>query len=367
MPAEPRLAAAVLTLAALVLPSQALAEGPLPGLSGQSPPQLPSSPVTVTPTVDGSGAAVDVGIGDTIVHAAAGPAGVSIGTRSRTPASPGSGAGTDPGAPVSTPGDRPGRSRTGAGGGPAPVFFGPSSTGRSAVAARGRHAASRRSTSAPGRRLDSTRLGAAPSTTHTREGLPPFLEFVDRIPTSVKAGIAALALLALAIWAAWVRQRRRLERNAYVDPVTGIANVPAFAALLERELERARRYKRPLALLVIDVSEAERRLPLLRDQTLREVAHVIREPLREGDIVARLGPARFAVISPEATEASAETLRRALELRIEEMRLHASGGVAERQPTDLEPDDLLARAEAAMVVPETITDRIRKRAVLRAA
>ena len=367
MPAETRLAATVLSLAALVLPSQALAEGPLPGLSPQPLLQLPPSPVTVTPTVDGGGAGVDVGVGDTIVHAAAGPGGVSLGTRSRTPA-PGDGAGTDPGVPIGTPGDRPGRSRTGAGGGPASVFFGPLSTGRSAVGARARHAASRLSTSDPSRRLHSTALAVAPSTTHARSNLPPFLEFVDHIPTGVKFGIAALALIALAIWAAWVRQRRQIERNAYVDPVTGIANAPAFGALLKRELERARRYKRPLALLVIDVSEAEHSwLPLLRDQTLREVAHAIHEPLREGDIVARLGPSRFAVISPEATEASGETLRRAIELRIEELRLHAAAGVAERQPTDFEADDLLARAEAAMVVPETITDRIRKRAVLRAA
>jgi GGDEF domain-containing protein len=121
--------------------------------------------------------------------------------------------------------------------------------------------------------------------------------------------------------------------------------------LLGGELERAKRYKRPLALVVLEVSEIQRaRLPLL-DQRLRDVTEAIRSHVRDSDTVGRLGASRFAVICPEATAASAETLARGLELCLEEMRLHVAAGTAERQPTDLTADHILARAAAAMEAP----------------
>jgi diguanylate cyclase (GGDEF)-like protein len=159
-------------------------------------------------------------------------------------------------------------------------------------------------------------------------------------------------MLALAVWGAWVRGRRRLERNAFVDPVTGVANAPAFEGLLARELERAKRYKRPLALLLLEVSDGRHSVLPPLDQTLRDVTKAIQERLREGDVIVRLGSSRFAVICPEATAASGETLARALEARLEEMRVHVAVGTAERQPTDLGPRHLLARAEAGLAKPD---------------
>jgi diguanylate cyclase (GGDEF)-like protein len=194
------------------------------------------------------------------------------------------------------------------------------------------------------------------------------MEFVDRVPPLVRAGIALLALIALAIWAAWVRARRRLAQNAFVDPVTGIANAAAFESLLERELERAKRYKRPLALVLLEVGAPEHTgLLTLRDQTLRDVTAAIRGRIREGDTIARLSSSRFAVISPEATVASAETLARALELRLEELRVHVTAGIAERQPTDLGARDLVARAQAGLTQPAEPGEPVRLRPALRAA
>jgi diguanylate cyclase (GGDEF)-like protein len=183
----------------------------------------------------------------------------------------------------------------------------------------------------------------------------------------VIAGIVALGLIALAVWAAWVRDRRRLAHNAFVDPVTGVANATAFAGLLGAELERAKRYKRPLALVVLEVSEMQRsRLPLL-DQRLRDVTEAIRTTVRDSDLVGRLGPSRFAVVCPEATAASAETLARGIELRLEEMRLHVVAGAVERQPTDLTAEHILARAEAAVEAPARDTEPAPARTVLQAA
>ena len=364
MPTKLHTAAAVtaMSLAAL-LPSVAAAAGPLPDLP--APPATPE--VTVTPRVGEGGAGIDVGAGDTALQIGAGPGGLSLGTRPRGSSPRTTSPGADAGVPVSTPGDRRGRSGLTSNEGGTPVLFGPGASAAAVTRAR-RDARRARGANRPRTKGRESSLDPSPSSQGGRH-LPPFLEFVERIPTAVRLGLLALGLLALAVWGAWVRARRRLERNAFVDPVTGIANASALEGLVARELERARRYKRPLALLVVDVSDAGHgRLLGLHDQTLRDVTAAIRERLREGDIIARLGPSRFAIISPEATAGSAETLGRALELRLEEMRLHVAVGAAERQPTDLAAGDLLARAEAALAAPGAAhQERPRGRARLRAA
>jgi diguanylate cyclase (GGDEF)-like protein len=356
-------AVTAMSLAAL-LPSVAAAAGPLPDI----PAPAAAPDVTVTPRVGDGGAGIDDGAGDPALPIGAGPAGLTHGTPPRGPSPRTTSPDADAGAPVSTPGDRRGRSGLTSNESGTPVLFGPDA---SAAAVRRARRDARRASGAnrPRTKGRESSVDPSPSPRAGRNHLPPFLEFVDRIPTAVRLGLLALGLLALAVWGAWVRARRRLERNAFVDPVTGIANASALEGLVARELERARRYKRPLALLVVDVSDAGHgRLLGLHDQTLRDVTAAISERLREGDIVARLGPSRFAIISPEATAASAETLGRALELRLEEMRLHVAVGAAERQPTDLSAGDLLARAEAALAAPEAAhQERPRERARLRAA
>jgi diguanylate cyclase (GGDEF)-like protein len=353
---------AAAALATLPQPVAAIAAGPVPDLP--PPPTAPG--VSVTPSAGESGAGIDVGVGDTALQFGAGPGGVSLGLRPRGSTAPPPGA--DAGVPVGIPRDRRGRSGIAGTGGRGGLLFAPPTTGSAASAGAHKDRAGGNARRAPSRRAATHRRPVhkpdSAGTGTTRHSL--FFIFVERIPDAVKFSLFALALLALAVWAAWVRERRRRERNAFVDPVTGIANEPAFDGLLERELERAKRYKRPLALLVVDVSEAVHGR-LLQDQRLRAVTAAIRERLRKGDIIARTGAGRFAVISPEATTASADTLARALELRLEEMRLHVMVAAVERQPTDLSAKRMLARAEATIAAREAARERRRTRPLMRVA
>jgi diguanylate cyclase (GGDEF)-like protein len=193
---------------------------------------------------------------------------------------------------------------------------------------------------------------------------------VDRIPAVVWAALGAMFLVALALWFGWVKNRRRLSQNAFVDPVTGTANAAAFTGMLERELERAKRYKRPLGLLLIDVSEPDRedgKLLRLRDTTRREASEAISASIRDADTIAALGEDRFAVICPEATAASTQTLARGLERRLEELRIHVRVGVAERTGTDESAADLLARAEAELAAQRPASRPRRLERILHAA
>jgi diguanylate cyclase (GGDEF)-like protein len=359
----------VASLAALLMfPGTAAPAGPLPD-PPVSLPALPGNP-TVGVTPGGDGATADVGAGDMSLQVGVGTGGLTIKPGSRGSGSP-AGPANDS-FPVGIPALRPGDNRAQTSTGPSGIVFGPANRGKAGTVAGARTATgSARRPGSTSRPAPSSSRAAAPSESNrTKPSL--FFDLVDRIPGFVRAGIAALALVALAIWAAWVRTRRRLAHNAFVDPVTGIANGRAFEGLLAGELERAKRYKRPLALLVVEVRDARHSVLPLLDQTLRAVTGAIQEErLREADIIARLGPSRFGIICPEATTTAGETLARALEARLEELRVHVSIGTAQRQPTDLGPAEIMRRAEPAPAADgpgsDPGADNARRRALLKVA
>jgi GGDEF domain-containing protein len=166
----------------------------------------------------------------------------------------------------------------------------------------------------------------------------------------MRAALVALALIALALWALWVRGRRRLQHNAYQDPDTDVANMAAFEQVLDREWQRATRYRRPLGLLLLELEHSgpPGGIRLLGERDARDALDDISRELRESDTVARLAPSRLAVICPEAPQGSVETLAHAIELRLEERRLRCWAGFAEYDATDDRPADLIARAAGAL-------------------
>ena len=318
---------------------------------------LPSGGVDVTTGPDGAKVGLDAGETGG-VDLEAGPGGVNLGLR---------GPSTNPGS-SSPPADAPGE-RVSTPGGPS------TDAPRGGTSAPARPPARPQQGSAPGTGSDRgaasrpaggaergrAEAGTAPATIDRlraaarREradgggrGVAPVFDLVERIPAAVRAGLVALALVALAMWALWVRGRRRLQHNAYKDPDTGVANMAAFEEILDREWQRAVRYRRPLALLLLDLEQTGGARRLLGLRGAQDAAEGIQCEVRESDTVARLAPSRFAVICPEAPQGSAETLGRAVELRLEESRLRSWAGVAEREDADATPSELVTRAAAAL-------------------
>lgn len=136
-------------------------------------------------------------------------------------------------------------------------------------------------------------------------------------------GTLALFVLGVSLFLAREIDRRaaaeeKLEELATTDALTGLRNRRKFDASIESEWRRARRQKRPLALLMIDADHFKTFNDTFGhqagDEVLIGIAICISDSVRRpGDCAARYGGEEFAVLlpdlSPEQAFAVAETIR----------------------------------------------------------
>ncbi|WNV03904.1 diguanylate cyclase [Candidatus Methylospira mobilis] len=154
-----------------------------------------------------------------------------------------------------------------------------------------------------------------------------------------------------------------LERQAYSDYLTGLANRRHFFEQAEQELARVLRYGGELSILMLDVDHFKRANDTYGHQVgdimLQTLSEVCRSTLRKNDIVGRIGGEEFAVLLPETGCAdamdAAERLRAALaEANVplgnggQPLHFTASFGVATLTGTDANIDILLNKADQAL-------------------
>ena len=151
---------------------------------------------------------------------------------------------------------------------------------------------------------------------------------VYKVRRDIVFGVAAaLTLLALVFtWVLFRSQRalrsaqQNLMRLEATDSLTGVMSRRAFVDAAQREFSRARRYGRPLAVLIFDLDHFKRVNDsyghAVGDTVLRDCASAWKTVLREQDLLGRIGGEEFCAVMPEtppnAALQAAERLRRAL-------------------------------------------------------
>lgn len=113
----------------------------------------------------------------------------------------------------------------------------------------------------------------------------------------------------------------RLTEAVRIDGLTQLYNRAYLTEVLEREIDRSRRYEDPFALLMLDVDHFKRindqHGHLAGDEVLRGVARVVRRVLRKSDLVGRFGGEEFLIGLVHSDQgravAVAERLRRGVE------------------------------------------------------
>jgi len=159
------------------------------------------------------------------------------------------------------------------------------------------------------------------------------------------------------------RRFREARQLADLDALTGLHNRRYFHETLAREVSRAQRYNRSLALIVFDLDDFkainDRIGHLAGDAVLADAAERVRDSVRSADIACRVGGDEFAVILPESTLADADQLYRRIHQSVssrpisQEGRLFLSAGVTDLRPEDdavaffERADDALYRAKEA--------------------
>ncbi|WP_231613941.1 diguanylate cyclase, partial [Halomonas sp. BC04] len=176
-----------------------------------------------------------------------------------------------------------------------------------------------------------------------------------RVEVLSNAIIAALTTLGLSHFYERTRERSELKltRLATVDPLTGLANRMRLNDVFQWERAQAQRNGTPLSVLMLDLDRFKRindeHGHEAGDTVLVAFARMLRERLREIDLISRFGGEEFLVLlnntDGKRAVAVAEELRQSLEqLAIEHqdkiLKLTVSIGVAEYGPDGMDLDTL---------------------------
>ena len=153
------------------------------------------------------------------------------------------------------------------------------------------------------------------------------------------------------------RRFREARQLADLDALTGLHNRRYFHETLEREVARANRHSRRLALVLIDVDDFkeinDRIGHLAGDAALAEAAERVRQVVRASDVACRVGGDELGVILAESGLDDArhlvERIQQAVSARpvARAGRLRVSAGLAELQPQD-DATSLFERADQSL-------------------
>jgi diguanylate cyclase (GGDEF)-like protein len=101
----------------------------------------------------------------------------------------------------------------------------------------------------------------------------------------------------------------QMEKMATLDHLTGLYNHRYFKECLDKNIARASRQMEKIALIMMDIDYFkdinDQFGHLAGDHVLSEIAKMIKDSIRRGDVASRYGGEEFSLVMPNADEASA--------------------------------------------------------------
>jgi diguanylate cyclase (GGDEF)-like protein len=132
--------------------------------------------------------------------------------------------------------------------------------------------------------------------------------------------LIAAVVLAWGLARTLTRLHDRVAAQALTDPLTGLWNRRYMAETLEREVDRAARFRHPISLIILDVDDFkkinDREGHLQGDIVLESVADAVRDVTRSIDVAARYGGDELALILVETGREGATVLAERLRERV---------------------------------------------------
>jgi len=152
----------------------------------------------------------------------------------------------------------------------------------------------------------------------------------------------------------------QLVHLAYRDALTDLPNRVLLHDRLRQAILASQRSHKPLAVMVLEISGLDSIIDAhgryAGDHVIQDLATRLRELLREGDTVARLGAQQFALMLPGTNSAGAEltagkvihSVGGAVTLEGQQLSVDAAIGIVAVPEHGSNPDELLQKAERAL-------------------
>ncbi|NOZ63681.1 MAG: diguanylate cyclase [Caldiserica bacterium] len=146
----------------------------------------------------------------------------------------------------------------------------------------------------------------------------------------------AIGFIILGFYSFWERMKMsdKLYKLSVTDGLTKLRNHHNFYTVLPREIKRAKRYNRPLTLIMADVDGFKKYNDtyghLEGDKVLEKTGAILQESLREGiDAAFRYGGDEFAILLPETSVEEAKKIADRIKEKFADEGLSLSMGVVE--------------------------------------
>ena len=160
------------------------------------------------------------------------------------------------------------------------------------------------------------------------------------------------------LWVRYIQAYLEVQRQATVDPLTGVRNRRYVLPEFERVFVRAIREERPLACMMLDADSFKQVNDThghrKGDAVLAQIASRLSCAVRDYDLVGRYGGEEFIVVAPDLDPDDAVRMAGRIHASIRTEPVDGLGvtvsiGVAFMRPDDQRPEDLIQRADLALL------------------
>jgi diguanylate cyclase (GGDEF)-like protein len=147
------------------------------------------------------------------------------------------------------------------------------------------------------------------------------------------------------------------EQLSVTDALTGLLNRRYLEKRLSEEIQRSKRHRFPMSIMMLDVDEFKSYNDAFGhpagDTALKIVAGVLKDILRGADVAARYGGEEFAILLPQTTSNEAAVIAERLRQRIEhtefpKRKVTVSIGIASCSSEIDTPEDIIGAADHAL-------------------
>ena len=174
------------------------------------------------------------------------------------------------------------------------------------------------------------------------------IELLDAIAPQIAVAIDRTSLKDMA---------GEFEQLSVTDALTGLLNRRYLEKRLDEEIQRSKRHRFPMSLMLLDVDEFKTYNDSFGhpagDAALKIVAGVLQDILRGADVAARYGGEEFAILLPQTTSSEAAVIAERLRQRIEhtefpKRKVTVSIGIASCSSDVDTPQDIVEAADHAL-------------------